>query len=179
MTCSQEKSLAKACLLILGAVVLSLTSLDATMAHPRTSSGVKVAATNQHFARAVRNNNAAKRAWLRIVREVKTNPKFSKLISRGCNCAPDLTGGFGACLKNCLVQANVNPTTALSCAVICTSNYVGCAVCAGVQEWILAACVQYCAWYPVFNRDTALQFHRSRSRGLQQARLRIPAVTTS
>jgi len=32
---------------------------------------------------------------------------------------------------------------------VCTANYIGCAVCAGVSEWIMLACAQYCVWRDV------------------------------
>jgi len=36
--------------------------------------------------------------------------------------------------------------TATACAAACAANPVGCAICAGIQEWILLYCVQKCVW---------------------------------
>ena len=166
MTCGKLMKLVKPAMLMLFALAFSLSASRATSANSRTTAPGQ-AATIEHNAKEV------KKALLRIIdRRGKINPKLAKALS-ACNCAaaPAAAAGFGACLKNCLINAGVNPYSAAGCAALCSRNPLGCAICAGVGEWILAYCVQYCAWYPVFNRDEARQLRPSTPRRMQQARL--------
>ena len=83
---------------------------------------------------------------LKISAEAKE--RLAKLASRDCGCAltPQDAGGFSSCFGNCLQWFGVSVMTATMCATACTINPVGCAVCAGIQEWILLYCAQKCVW---------------------------------
>src|SRR5437588_1856235 len=75
--------------------------------------------------------------------------KLAKLPAKGCGCAfaPDDDSGFGSCFKGCLGSWGVSATTLTACGVVCASdNLVGCAICAGVSEWIVGGCAMKCAW---------------------------------
>jgi hypothetical protein len=83
------------------------------------------------------------------------NAKLARLASR-CVCnAPDESelDAYGGCFRNCLKAYGVSLTSIGACGAACTGNLVGCAVCAGVQEWIILGCGQYCAWRNVFSSD--------------------------
>jgi len=154
MTYLPVKSLVKPSLLMLCAVILSLMAFDVTTAKSRRSSALKATATSQKSSSPGMNTPAGKQAFLRFLRaKAKTNPKFARALRAGCACALPATAGFATCLKDCLISSGVNPYSATACAAMCSRNPLGCAICAGVGEWILAYCVQYCAWYPFFNRD--------------------------
>jgi len=67
------------------------------------------------------------------------------LKKSGC-AAPaqdDLSMG---CITGCMRNNGVTAASLASCGAVCSVHLVGCAVCAGVSEWIVLACTQYCAW---------------------------------
>lgn len=165
MTCGRLTKLVKPVMLMLFALAFSLSASRATSANSKTTAPGEAATIE-------RNAKEVKRSLPHIIdRTRKINPKLAKALS-ACNCAAPAAGaGFGTCLKNCLINAGVNPYSAAGCAALCSRNPLGCAICAGVGEWILAYCVQYCAWYPVFNGYEARQLRPSKPRGTQQVRL--------
>jgi hypothetical protein len=166
MTCRKLTSLVKPAILVFCAVAFSLSASRATTANSRINAPAKTA-TIEH------NANAVKRTLLRIIsRKAKTNPKFAKSLSAACSCAmaPNAAVGFGECINSCLADAGVSWVTLATCGAICSSgNLVGCAICAGVQEWVVLACAQYCAWRRVFNNTEARQLRPSKTRDLYQA----------
>lgn len=79
---------------------------------------------------------------------------------------------FGGCFKNCLRAYGVSMTSVGACGAACTGNLVGCAVCAGVQEWIVLGCGQYCVWRNVFSPDGgSISKSRPRSPGARATAL--------
>lgn len=78
--------------------------------------------------------------------------KLVKSAVKKCECAcPAQETEFSmSCFKSCLARY-VGWPTVLSCGVACTGNLIGCAVCVGVQEWVVLGCLQYCAWRNVFS----------------------------
>lgn len=83
---------------------------------------------------------------LKISAEEKA--RLAKLASKGCGCsaAPEDLGGFRSCFSGCLQSFGVSVVSAVACAAACTANPVGCAICAGIQEWIVLYCAQKCVW---------------------------------
>jgi hypothetical protein len=85
------------------------------------------------------------------IRRLKVSPDVKarlKLGSKGCGCAatPQELGGFRSCFTGCLQSFGVSVVSAAACAAACTANPVGCAICAGIQEWIVLYCAQKCVW---------------------------------
>ena len=82
------------------------------------------------------------------------NVKLARLASRcACNAPDEELDAFGSCFKNCLRAYGVSLASIGACGAACTGNLVGCAVCAGVQEWVVLGCAQYCVWRNVFSPD--------------------------
>ena len=174
MTCRKLTSLVKPAILIFCAVAFSLSASRAATANSLTNAPAKAVAI-EHDA------NAVNRTLLRIIiRKAKTNPKFAKSLLAGCNCAAAANAavGFGDCIKSCLADSGVSWGTLASCGAVCTGSLIGCAVCAGISEWIVLACAQYCAWRRVFN-TTEASLRPSRTRGLEQAKLLPQRATGS
>lgn len=175
MTCRKPTNFVKPTLLILYAVVLSLSASSAARANSGTNASAKVATSK-------RNSSEVKRTLLPIIdRKGKINPKLAKALSAcGCSVEAQEQGGFGsfkACLWNCLQGAGISAATLTACAVVCSGgNLVGCAICLGVHEWVVLGCGQYCAWRRVFNYTEA-SLRPSRMRGVQPIK-RIPKPAT-
>jgi len=76
----------------------------------------------------------------------------SAVKKSGCVAAAqdDLSMG---CITGCMRNNGVSVAQLASCGAICTVNLVGCAVCAGVSEWIVLACTQFCAWRGVIGLE--------------------------
>jgi hypothetical protein len=166
MTCRKLTSLVKPAMLIFCAVALSLSASRAANANSITRAPGKAASIE-------RNTRESKRALLRIInRAAKTNPKFAKSLAAACSCAvaPNASMGFTTCMKQCLENAGVNAMSAAACAASCAANPIGCAICAGVAEWIVMYCGQYCVWRQVFNYTEA-SMRPSRTRSVYQAKL--------
>jgi hypothetical protein len=75
--------------------------------------------------------------------------RLANLPSKGCGCAApyqdqDLAGN--GCFVQCLKANGVSSASLASCGAVCSVNLIGCAICAGVSEWIILGCVQYCVW---------------------------------
>jgi hypothetical protein len=71
---------------------------------------------------------------------------------------------------------------AAACAAVCSTNLLGCAVCAGVGEWIIAGCAQYCVWSRWGGLESGPDTARHNphpNRGSSQARLRVPRASTA
>ena len=78
--------------------------------------------------------------------------KLIKAASKRCGCASPAqdTDFSSGCFTSCVARY-VGWQTALACAVACSGNPAGCAVCVGVHEWVVLGCVQYCVWRDVFS----------------------------
>jgi len=73
--------------------------------------------------------------------------RLANLRLKGCGCASTLVQDLGeSCFPDCLKSNGVNPISAASCGAVCSVNLVGCAICAGVGEWVVLGCAQYCVW---------------------------------
>ena len=79
--------------------------------------------------------------------------KLIKLASKRCGCASPVqdTEYSRGCWSGCLRSHGVSTQTAAACAATCAVNLVGCAICAGVGEWVALGCLQYCVWRDVFS----------------------------
>jgi hypothetical protein len=139
----------KSILAVIGVVLVSLsvsnkaTARDVGLPSPLPNRPVLMA--QQDLLRLANRYGLTLRR-LRISAEEKA--RLAKLASKGCGCAPapDEAAGFSSCFSGCLQWFGVSPMTAVACAAACTANPVGCAVCAGIQEWIVLYCVQKCVW---------------------------------
>src|SRR6185503_14161207 len=70
-----------------------------------------------------------------------------KAAVKTCSCAcPTADTGWSSCFEGCLKDYGVSATSAAACAAACANNPVGCAICAGIHEWIVLGCAQYCVW---------------------------------
>jgi hypothetical protein len=150
MTRIKVTSLVKVSLLVLCAVALSLAAFHPASAKSRIDTAARGYAALQISTGKAINVNATKRAALRIIlREAKINPKLAKALATKCGCtaAAQQTGAFGSCFKSCLQRHGISAATIASCGAICSVNLVGCAICAGVSEWVIMGCAQYCVWW--------------------------------
>jgi hypothetical protein len=97
-------------------------------------------------------------------------PRIIKAAVKRCGCAsPAATlDSWGECFGGCLERHGVSTVSAAGCVALCTRNPVGCAVCAGIQQWIVMGCAQYCVWRDVFAPDAGSEV---RNRELQSNRL--------
>ena len=178
MTCSRIKSVMKPSLLMLCGLVLLLAASRPTVAKSPADS-VKDAATVRNSSGAKINANAAKRALPRNTRgKFKASSKLSRSLSAACTCAVSVAQGssIGSCFKQCLLDSGISAVSLASCGAVCSTNLIGCAICVGVQEWVVLACGQYCAWRKVFYNSEASLRH-SRKRGVQPIK-RIPKPAT-
>ena len=149
MTSRKLSNVFRGGMLIFCALALSLSASSAGWANSKINTPARVTTVK-------RNPSEVKRTLLQIVdRKGKLNPKLAKALSAACNCcaAAFQEGGFSfrSCFKNCLTSNGVSMMTAGACAGGCFTNPYGCIVCAGIAEYILLGCIQYCAWYRVFN----------------------------
>jgi hypothetical protein len=69
-----------------------------------------------------------------------------KAAAKRCGCASPTDDSWSSCFSGCLQGRGVSPTSAAACAAACAANLVGCAICAGIHEWIVMGCAQYCVW---------------------------------
>lgn len=156
----------KGAMLIFCAVVLSLSASSVTRAKSRINAPAKVSTMKG-------NPNEVRRTLLQIInRKGRLNPKVAKSLSAACGCAAAQDqGGFGSfksCLWSCIQNSGMSAITLATCGAICSSgNLVGCAICAGTQEWIVMYCGQVCAWRRVFN-TTEGSMRPSKNRRLPQ-----------
>lgn len=102
--------------------------------------------------------------------------KLVKSAARcGCNSATTGLGSWTSCFTGCLQSSGVSPASAAACAAVCAANPVGCAICAGIHEWIVLGCAQYCVWREVFipeeNSVSNRRVRPLRSRATHQAKL--------
>lgn len=104
--------------------------------------------------------------------------KIVKAALKRCGCAsPAATlDTWGECFGGCLERHGVSTVSAAGCVALCTRNPVGCAVCAGIQQWIVMGCAQYCVWRNVFAADAGFE---ARNRGLQSNRLHAKRLIKS
>lgn len=138
----------KGALVISCAVVFSLSASSVARANTRTKAPANASTMK-------RNSREGKRS-LPVIndRNLNVNPKLLKALAKSCGCtlAADSLGGSGfkSCFKSCLQDNGINTMAAAACAATCAANPVGCVVCAGVAEWIVLGCAQYCVWRQVF-----------------------------
>ncbi len=102
------------------------------------------------FANTQDLTRTAKQLGLTIHRvhlSARDKERLSKLPAKGCGCAvvADDEEAF-SCLRSCLQSWGVSSTTLAACGATCAVNLVGCAICVGVQEWVVLGCAQYCVW---------------------------------
>lgn len=104
--------------------------------------------------------------------------KIIKAAVKRCGCASPAATlySFGECFGGCLERHGVSTVSAAACVALCTRNPLGCAVCAGVQQWIVMGCAQYCVWRPWFSLESGLE---ARNRGLQSYRLQAKRLIRS
>ena len=164
-------NIVKGAVVISCVVVFSLSAASMTRANSRINATTKVAS-------AKGNPNEVKRNVLKTFNvKGKINPKLLKALSAcGCSLEPQelgAVGGFKACVWSCLEGSGISVASLTACAIVCSGgNWVGCAICLGVHEWVVLACTQYCAWRRVFNYTEA-SLRPSRNRGVKPIK-RIP-----
>ncbi len=115
------------------------------------------------------------------VRRVKVSTREKNFPSKGCGCSltPEDDFGFGSCLTDCLRSWGVSAATVAGCGVVCASdNLVGCAICAGVAEWVVLGCAQYCVWKDVDKGPGDILGRNSQTRGSHQAKLLLRHAPT-
>jgi hypothetical protein len=167
--------------IVKGAVVISCVVVFSFSASSVARANTRVKAPAR-ASTMKRNPSEIKRTLLRIIdRKGKINPKLVKALSAcGCSVEPQEQGGFGgfkACVWSCLESSGLSVASLTACAIVCSGgNWVGCAICLGVHEWVVLACTQYCAWRRVFNYTEA-SLRPSRKRGVQPTK-RIPKPAT-
>jgi hypothetical protein len=113
--------------------------------------------------------------------------EFAKLVKaaiKRCGCASPVqdTGYSSGCWSGCLRSHGVSTATAAACAGTCAVNLVGCAVCAGVGEWVALGCLQYCVWRDLFTLvDGPVASNRGRhsTRGKAKPLIRSPGGASS
>jgi hypothetical protein len=139
----------KSILVVIGVVLVSLSiSNKATARDLRLPSEVsnRVILMDRHDLMRVATRYGLTIRRLKLSTEEKE--RLAKLASKGCGCAPtpQEASGFSSCFSGCLQWFGVSPMTAVACAAACTANPLGCAICAGIQEWIVLYCAQKCVW---------------------------------
>lgn len=93
-----------------------------------------------------------------------------------CACPTPALASWGSCFRSCLENNGVSTASAAACAAACAANPVGCAICAGIHQWIVMGCAQYCVWRNVFAADAGFE---ARNRGLQSNRLHAKRLIKS
>lgn len=145
---------------LLGLAVLSLSLFVTAVETPAQSEFRSQGGQDTAGNRIVRNENqqykrSAKRLGLHgnAIASAR-NAKLARLASRCACIVPDEElDAFGGCFKSCLRSYGVSVASGGACAAACTGNLVGCAVCVGVQEWVVLGCAQYCVWRNVFSPE--------------------------
>lgn len=164
-------NIVKGAVVISCVVIFSFSASSVTRANSRTNAPAKLASVK-------RNPSEVKRNVLKTIDvKGKINPKLLKALSAcGCSLEPQEQGGLGgfkACVWSCIEGTGISVASLTACAIVCSGgNWVGCAICLGVHEWVVLACTQYCAWRRVFNYTEA-SLRPSRKRGAQPIK-RIP-----
>ncbi len=174
--CKRLSRFAKPVLLCLCAVGLSVSVTAAAAANPRnklpTPASVSTNSTGNENASDVGRSPSS------ISRKIRLGAKLAEL-SRTCGCnSASAQESFAGCFSSCLRANGVNPMSAAACAAACASNLLGCAVCAGVGEWIIAACVQYCVWSRWGGLES-VRLHTHPNHRAFQARLRISRASAA
>jgi hypothetical protein len=113
--------------------------------------------------------------------------EFARLVKaaiKRCGCASPVqdTEFSRGCISGCLRSHGVSTQTAAACAATCAVNLVGCAICAGVGEWIALGCLQYCVWRDVFSYVDGLEASnrgRPSKRGHAKSLMRSPGSASS
>lgn len=122
--------------------------------------------TSKQLGARVHNITLAKRDIQRVI----------KAALKTCSCAcPTANLGWSSCFEGCLKDWGVSATSAASCAAACAANPVGCAICAGIHEWVILGCAQYCVWKGVIAAEESSVSNRPvpplRARVTYQAKL--------
>ena len=79
--------------------------------------------------------------------------KLIKAAVKRCGCTSTTAdqGAWTDCFTTCLEGKGVSAVSAAACAAACANNLVGCAICAGIHQWIVMGCAQYCVWRDVLS----------------------------
>jgi len=109
--------------------------------------------------------------------------RLATLPLRRCGCAEAPVQELsGSCVMSCLRSNGVSTVSVASCGAVCSVNLVGCAICAGVSEWVVLGCIQYCAWgghgYGSLESVDAASIRPSHTRGSHQAKLLLRSAPT-
>ena len=86
----------------------------------------------------------------------------STLTKCGCAAAAQDEDLSMICFTSCLKNNGVTAGQLAGCGAVCSVNLVGCAICAGINEWIALACGQYCAWRGLLVFDVGASNHQPR-----------------
>lgn len=173
MNSTRLTNIVKGAVVISFVAVFSLSAASMTRANSRGNALTKMASVK-------RNPREVKRNVLKAINvKGKINPKLLKALS-ACGCSLEELGGLGGfktCVWSCLEGSGLSVASLTACAIVCSGgNWVGCAICLGVHEWVVLACTQYCAWRRVFNYTEA-SLRPTRNRGVQPIK-RIPKPAT-
>ena len=124
--------------------------------------------TSKQLGARVHSINLSKREIQRVI----------KAAVKACSCAcPTANLSWSSCFEGCLKSWGVSATSAAACAAACANNPVGCAICAGIHEWIVLGCAQYCVWKGVIAAEESSVSNRP-VRPLR-ARVTYPAKLTN
>src|SRR5687767_14132626 len=131
--------------MLFGLAVLSISLLTTTIVTPaKDQSGFRRSppqatrrvagtyqlrhASNQPDVR-IHSVNFSKRDLQRVIK--------AALKSCSCACPTATLDSWGDCFGGCLESHGVSTVSAAACVALCTRNPIGCAVCAGIQQWIV------------------------------------------
>lgn len=121
--------------------------------------------TSKQVRARVHNITLSKRDIQRVI----------KAAVKTCSCAcPTANLGWSSCFEGCLKDWGVSATSAASCAAACAANPVGCAICAGIHQWVVMGCAQYCVWRGIAAEESSVSnrpVRPLRSRVTNQAKL--------
>lgn len=165
--------------ILIGLAVLSISLFTTTIETPaRDLSGFRRTSYQTTGRNGVTDTVQLRRASNQL--DTRVHPvSFSKrdlqrvikaaLKTCSCACPTATLDSWGSCFRGCLEGNGVSTASAAACAAACAANPVGCAICAGIHQWIVMGCAQYCVWRNVFGADAGSE---ARNRELQSNRLR-------
>ena len=172
---------------ILFGIAVLCVSLFVSMAEasaknrPGSQPGPNEASERNNFTDKAQLRTTSKQLGARVHNITLSKRDLAKVIKAAaksceCSCASaNTTLGWSSCFTSCLQSNGVSTASAAACAAACAANPVGCAICAGIHEWIVLGCAQYCVWKGVIASEESSVSNRPvrplRSRVTYQAKL--------
>lgn len=134
-----------------------------------TNYAESVLASEQHLLQKAKTL----RFSIRLVRlHPRQKAKVEKVALKRCGCmmaVEDTAGGYATCMESCMRRWGMSAMSVATCIGICTNpaTLPGCAACAGVQEWIVMGCAQYCVWRKVLTNENQDPFGLNLTKNLR------------